>query len=479
MLRTYFGLPMVSLFMTITKCYSYFPSKLTYNRYRGMQTRFLSQSQIQSVHESSSSSPPKKFQPFPFQYHEELDVIIEDITNTGVGVARKDLDLGNDINTNWVIFCPLVLPGEHVRVKIYRNEKNYSEADLVKVIIPSEDRIEPKCEYFAKCGGCQYQHMNIESQRIWKRNQVRTQLSRYAGLQDAKINDVIGTDDYFFYRSKLTPHYDVPYSSHEVKIGFQKRGTRIIVDIDQCIIATPDINERYKTKREEIKASMAISKPKKGATLLFRQCEEGVETDFRKVITEKVGNLTFKFKAGEFFQNNAFMLPKMVDYVIDQASGRDCAGQGEGIKYMIDAYCGSGLFSLSASHLFEKVYGVEISRLAVDAAVQNAQLNGITNVEFLCGVSEGIFEKVKNLPREQTVILLDPPRKGCDDEFLSQLLAFRPKKIVYVSCDPSTQARDSKCIVDSNYEIIDIQPMDLFPQTRHIENVITFVSKEN
>jgi len=362
------------------------------------------------------STPPKGFKNFPFQYHEEVDVLIEDITNTGAGVARKNI--GNE--SNWVIFCPLVLPGELVRVRVYKNEKSYSEADLVRVISPSEDRITPQCKYFSVCGGCQYQHMAIESQRRWKRNQVRSQLEKYATLENIEVNEVLGTDNHFFYRSKITPHYDSPTKkSPALKIGFQRRGTRDIVDIDECIIATPQINSKLSELRSQIQSSYSneASKPARGATLLLRQCEEGVEVDNRKLITERVGNLIFKFKAGEFFQNNAYILPKLVDYVISESRGVG----GDPPRFLVDAYCGSGLFSIASAHSFEKTFGVEISRLAVNAAINNAKINNITNAEFMCGEAERIFDRVRHLPRDETAVLLDPPRKGCDEN-VRQLL---------------------------------------------------------
>ncbi|CAB1099081.1 unnamed protein product [Ectocarpus sp. CCAP 1310/34] len=171
-------------------------------------------------------------------------------------------------------------------------------------------------------------------------------------------------------------------------------------------------------------------------------------------------------KAGEFFQNNPYVLPHMVDYVVARAK------EG-GAKNLIDAYCGGGLFCLSASTSFEKCAGIEISPMAVDCATRNAATNDISNCLFLAGTASNIFANVSFTPSE-TVVIVDPPRKGCDQLFLGQLFKFRPTRLVYVSCDPATQARDAKEITANGYEAVDIQPFDLFPQTRHIENVITF-----
>ena len=415
---------------------------------------------------------PKRFIDFPFAYHEEMIVSIEDITNLGMGVARTKLKDGNE----WVIMVPLVLPGERVQVRIYRNSKSYSEADLVKVIDPSDERVEPLCKYFSECGGCQYQHMSIETQREWKRKQVESLLQRIGKVESKKldVNPTVGTDHLYGYRAKLTPHYNAPRSSQDLKIGFQRRGTRVMIDIDECIIGTKDINLRYMETRRTIYESIKGKEkglgqmPKKGATLLFRKCDQGVETDQRTTVTHTLNGIKFSFVAGEFFQNNYYVLPIMVEHVLRMA-------QGDGCKVLIDAYCGSGLFALSAANHFESIYGIEVSEIATNAAKENAKLNSIQNVEFLCGDSKEIFKKVSHMRSDDTVLVIDPPRRGCDESFLEQLAEFKPKKLVYMSCDPATQARDAKFILSRGYIIVDITPFDLFPQTRHIENCITFM----
>ena len=333
--------------------------------------------------------PPKKFVPVPYQYHEEITVDIEDLTNEGDGIAR---------DKGWVVMVPLVLPGERVVVRIYKNHAKFSEADLVRVVNPSPDRVTPLCPYFSECGGCQYQHMTIEAQRKWKRNQVKSLLEKIGQIYDVNVNDVVGTTDYLYgYRTKLTPHYDSPKSSESIKIGFQKRGTRNVIDIEQCIIATPPINNKYNEFRTSFLSELNDMKlPKRGATLLFRECEEGVETDARKIITQKVKDINFKFKAGEFFQNNAYVLPLMIDHVLKWANGHNCT-------HFIDTYCGSGLFALTAASDFQTVIGIEVSDLAVTAARNTAELNKKTNVHFVCGSAEKIFERVQHFPPSQTV----------------------------------------------------------------------------
>ena len=180
---------------------------------------------------------------------------------------------------------------------------------------------------------------------------------------------------------------------------------------------------------------------------------------------ERVGNLIFQFRAGEFFQNNPFILSELVNYVIQQSQPQESS-------FLIDAYCGSGLFGISAASYFKNVIGIEISREGFLGAQANAELNRISNTEFILGDASSIFDAIDSTFRPCT-LLIDPPRKGCDQNFLSQALAFSPNYIVYISCDPATQARDAKILVDGGYSILDIQPFDLFPQTRHIESVMT------
>lgn len=184
-------------------------------------------------------------------------MLIEDITNLGSGVGRVDLSDGS----KWVIMVPNVIAGEKVKVKIYKNYDSYSEGELVEVQTASPDRVDAPCPYFSTCGGCQYQHITIATQRRWKKAQVLNVLRRIGQLtlEDKDVNDVVGTDHHYGYRTKLTPHYDVPRARKAVKIGFQMKGSRNIVDIDQCIIASSLINTKYADERQRIIESIEVS----------------------------------------------------------------------------------------------------------------------------------------------------------------------------------------------------------------------------
>mmetsp|Transcript_30317 Transcript_30317/g.43363 ORF Transcript_30317/g.43363 Transcript_30317/m.43363 type:complete len:493 (+) Transcript_30317:601-2079(+) len=426
---------------------------------------------VSSSKSTKSSGNDQKTIPFvPFPINTELTLDIEDITNMGMGAARVLLPDGS----LWVVFVPLVLYGEKVLAKIKSNKSTYSEATLVKVLEPSLERVNPQCKYFSVCGGCQYQHMSLLAQRHWKQQQVITSLNRIGGLKDVVVNPVVGTDESYGYRAKLTPHFDAFLGNKLPNIGFFHRQSKsTIVDIDECVIATANINQKYKEmKRDFIETAKKSEKSKqKGATFLFREVDDGVVvTDPNVVACQTVGNIKFHFKTAEFFQNNPFVLPLLVDHVVAMA-------RGDGCKHLLDAFCGTGLFALCAADHFQSVYGVELVPTAVETAIRNAMVNQIENVEFTKGLSQQIFTCVLHLDNDCTAVVLDPPRKGCDEDFLRELFLFLPKKIVYVSCDPATQARDARQIVDAGYDIVDVTPFDMFPQTRHIENVITFFRK--
>lgn len=247
-------------------------------------------------------------------------------------------------------------------------------------------------------------------------------------------------------------------------IGFLRAGSRSeVCDVRQCPIAMDPINAMLPAMRRQVQ--QAADQYKRGATLLMRVSEGAVLTNPHAVCTEKVGSLAFHFLAGDFFQNNPYILPAFTSYVAEQAAG--C-----GARYLVDAYCGSGLFALCLAEHFEQVMGVEVSESSADWARANAAANGITHAQFMAASAEAIFEQV-TFPAEESVVVIDPPRKGCDDVFLRQLFAFGPKRVVYVSCNPATHVRDLISFAAAGYRISAVQPFDLFPQTKHLECVTT------
>jgi tRNA/tmRNA/rRNA uracil-C5-methylase (TrmA/RlmC/RlmD family) len=465
----------------------------------------------------------KKFNDQPFAYHQEIELEITTLTNLGSGLGRVQIENRESKIENsggWVVMVPFTLPGERVRARVFRNQKNFSEADLVEVLTPSPHRVSPPCPVFGRCGGCQYQHLAYAEQLAWKRRQVAELLRHMAGVE-FEVSPVIPSPREFAYRSKITPHFNpprvdrreapdpgrqasgvrletsgkssgadasslTPDASHltpdtsrltlEVSfpIGFLRQGTRFdIVDIPRCPIATDAINARLTDVRANVHRRAAAGEFTRGATLLLREASGEVTTDYDAVITETVGDLKLRFLARDFFQNNPFILPAFTGYVRAQAAA-------SGARFLVDAYCGSGLFALSAAPAFERVAGVEISESSVAFARQNAVANKISNATFLAGDAATLFAGLDRafIPGE-TAVVIDPPRKGCDESFLTQLFAFRPRAVVYVSCDPATQMRDLKQFLAAGYRLTSVQPFDLFPQTRHLECVVTLVSEKS
>ncbi len=333
------------------------------------------------------------------------------------------------------------------------------------------------CAVFGRCGGCQYQNLNYAEQLAWKQRHVAELLRHMAGI-DFPVAPVIPSPREYGYRSKITPHFHPPrragapaegpvqVDEKNFPIGFLRQGTRFdLVDVPRCEIATELINQTLAGVRADLHTRATRGEFVRGATVLIREASGGVTTDYDATIEEVVGDLRLRFLARDFFQNNPFILPQFTGYVREQA-------RASGARFLVDAYCGSGLFALSAASAFEQVAGVEISETSVRFARENAALNGIANATFHAGDASAIFQGLP-FPAPETVVVIDPPRKGCDASFLSQLFEYRPRAVVYVSCDPATQMRDLTEFTRNGYALRAVQPFDLFPQTRHLECVIT------
>jgi len=410
----------------------------------------------------------------PFPRGTEIELEITTLTNMGQGLGRVVLPDGDDTGRppldggrGWVVLVPFALPGERVRVKVWRNQRNFSEADLLAVLQASPHRIAAPCPLFTRCGGCQYQNLAYPEQLAWKQRQVAELLQHMARI-DFPVNPVIASPREYGYRSKITPHFARPRGGHPVPIGFLRLGSRHqIEDVERCLLATDGINNALTAERARVQARAAAGHYQAGATLLLRDAVDGVTTDATAVIRERVDGLELKFPAGEFFQNNPFILDAFVRHVRERAAA-------DGARCLVDAYCGSGLFALTAARAFERVIGVEVSEPSIKWARENATGNQLRNCTFVAGDAAAIFAQVDFAPAE-TAVVIDPPRKGSDASFLTQLVNFGPRTVVYVSCNPATQMRDLTSLVAAGYALRDVQPFDLFPQTKHLECVITLV----
>jgi tRNA/tmRNA/rRNA uracil-C5-methylase (TrmA/RlmC/RlmD family) len=360
-------------------------------------------------------------------------VTISDIAFGGEGVARID---------DFVVFVPFVALGESVEVELTEVKKRFGRAKLLRVITPSPARVQPLCQYFGDCGGCQYQHIAYESQLAIKHKQIGDLFQRLAGLDPKLIQPVVPCPNPYGYRNRIMIRSQWDGSKQRLNIGFIRADNRWVVDIQECKISEPEISRQIQYVREN-------PPPKGGIKVTLRISPEG-----------------WVVPRDSFFQNNFFLLPKLVEGV------RDCV-RNSGVKYLIDVYCGVGFFAIETADLVERFVGVELDRLAIQAARQNAKNRNATNGEFLDGRAEDILPRLlEQFPANETVVILDPPRTGCPPESIALLRQVKPKQIVYVSCHPATLARDLKMFAEEGlYEVESVTPYDMFPQTQHVECV--------
>ncbi|OSD05724.1 S-adenosyl-L-methionine-dependent methyltransferase [Trametes coccinea BRFM310] len=459
----------------------------------------------------------------PFEQSQELELTVSCISpSTG-----NSLSIASANDRRWVIVTPLSLPGERIRVRVYRHSQLHSHADLLEVIEPNpewRDMSLVQCKYFGKCAGCQYQMLSYEKQLDLKRQTVVEAYKNYSNIPSdliPPIGDTIGSPLQYGYRTKLTPHFQRPPFSFQkaqkrgdapavegkpewLKIGFHVVGTRQVMDIEECPIATPVINKGLVPVRQNVIDN--ITKYKNGATLLLRDslrpgssgdtdfpattsiaAEDGEHvcvTDQKATVRERVGDMLFEYTAGTFFQNNNSALVPLTTYARDAIFPPDASFSAEKPTHLVDAYCGSGLFSIMLAPHFTRVAGIELSAESIRAAERNAALNALpaSQISFMAGDAANIFDTVQDFPRARTALVIDPPRKGTDERFIDQMLAFGAGTVVYVSCNVHTQARDVGMIlrkseerakegVGKKYVLESLRGLDLFPQTAHVEAI--------
>ena len=364
---------------------------------------------------------------------DKLTLTIGDIAFGGEGVARAG---------DFVVFVPFVAVGEVVEAEVTEVKKRFARAKLVRVLQASADRVQPECRYFGDCGGCQYQHLDYAAQLRLKHKQMQDQFQRIGGFDPGLVAPVVGCPQPYGYRNRIMIRSQWDKFKQGLNIGFIRADNRLVVDIDECKIAEPAIND-------QIKAAKANPPPKGGLKVVLRIPPEGWEVP-----------------RDSFFQNNFFLLPALVDTVRERL-------KLAGTRHLLDIYCGVGFFSVELAGRVESFVGVELDRLAVQAARQNAASRGLTNGEFVSGAAEDLLPRLlARFAPEATTVLLDPPRKGCRPAFLQALREDRPAQIIYVSCHPATMARDLNVLCANGvFSLAHVAPLDMFPQTQHVESV--------
>lgn len=446
----------------------------------------------------------------PVKKNEYLTLTFEDLTHQGSGVAKVN---------GYPLFVPYGLPGEEAVVKVVKANKKFGYGKLIELKRPSEKRVEPPCNVFYKCGGCQLQHMSYDMQLEMKQNQVKNVLSKIAHLGHVPVHPTIGMNDPWRYRNKV--QIPVGEKDGELITGFyRERSHDIIDDMETCVIQD-EVNDRilHATRRVANKLGIEaydeyahrgvlrhimvrtgretgeimivlVTRTKKlpHQEQLIHELTEtypniksivhninpnrtnviyGKETKTiwgEDYIYDTIGDIRFAISARSFYQVNPVQTKVLYDKALEYA-------QIDEEDVVIDAYCGIGTISLFLAQKAKKVYGIEIVPDAINDAKMNAELNGITNAEFFVGEAEKVMPKWKNDGFTPDVIVVDPPRKGCEVEFLEAMVAMEPDRIVYVSCNPSTLARDLVVLEEGGYETKEVQPVDMFGQTSHIEAV--------
>lgn len=452
----------------------------------------------------------------PVKKNETITLRFEDLTHEGSGVGKID---------GYPLFVPYALPGEKAQVKVVKVNKNFGFGKLIEVDKPSENRVEPPCNVYYQCGGCQLQHMSYGMQLEMKQNQVKSVMRKIAHLEHVPVHPTIGMEDPWRYRNKV--QIPVGEKDGELITGFyQQRSHRIIEDMETCVIQD-EANDRAVEAVRRIADRLGIQaydeKSDRGV-LRHIMVRTGRETNDTMIViitrTEKlpykdqlvkeltetyphiksimhninkartnvilgrktnllwgeeyiydsIGDIRFAISAKSFYQVNPPQTKKLYEKALEYAAI-------ENTDIVVDAYCGIGTISLFLAQKAKKVYGVEIVPEAISDAKTNAKLNGITNAEFVVGEAEKVMPWWKAQGLNPDVIVVDPPRKGCEVDFLQAMIAMEPKRIVYVSCNPSTLARDLRVLKDGGYETKEVQPVDMFPQTGHVECVVKLERK--
>ena len=409
---------------------------------------------------------------------DKMQMKIEKLDHQGRGIGF--------IN-NKIVFIPFALPDDIVDIVLTKEKKNFAEGKVVKYIEKSNMHIENKCPYFEICGGCDLRHMSYEDELKFKENKVKEIIHKFA-KQDIKVNEIIKSDDTSFYRNKIK--FGV-----NKKLGLIKRNTHDIVTIDNCFLADKRINDLISvlnkcdlTDIESVTIRAALNSndiivildckqaknldflleilSKSVNNIVIRQNNKTIKTIGKGNIIERLNKLTYKISPESFFQVNSRQTVKLYDFVLEKANLT-------GSEIVYDLFCGTGTIGLYLSSSAKKVIGVEINNEAVRDANENKKLNDISNIEFY---SEDVTKFVDRNLEKPDVVVFDPPRAGLNEKIINTIKNFEPNRIVYVSCDPVTLARDLKMFSDK-YSIIDVTPVDMFPRTYHVESVCLLIRK--
>ncbi|CAH6721382.1 tRNA (uracil(54)-C(5))-methyltransferase [[Candida] jaroonii] len=428
----------------------------------------------------------------------DVQIIFETVEGEGVGIVRHEYE--NTVK-HTVVCVPKTVEGDIVTLRLRMHHKFYAEGHLVTVQTPSAKRNDSliDCHQFNSCNGCQLQMVSYGDQLHFKREVLHRAYEYFypnvfSQIPPPNMGSIIASPKEYNYRTKLTPHYKWRNSflgkeGYKPPIGFENvKPSEPLVDVEKCSIATRTINDQLSKFRENVYRELANKKKtkKNASTGLLRESIDinldtgdfslTTITDNKKLVTEKVEDIVYQFPAGEFFQTNNSILPVILQHIRSHLKEIDYSN-------IIDTYCGSGFFGIALAKDLPskgKVFGVEISSVAIKYAQHNAKINGLTDdrVMFVSGTADTIFSnnQLRKVKGKDSVVIMDPSRKGSNIDFLKQMLEFKPKMIIYVSCNVFTQARDLRQFHELQkdniqYRVKEITGFDFFPQTKHVEGL--------
>ncbi len=444
-----------------------------------------------------------------------VEILIDGLAEGGEGVGRAD---------GFAVFVVGALPGERVRARITDLRRSFGRADLLGIVEPSPDRVDPPCPVFHRCGGCQLQHLAPEAALEARRRRVEEALRRIGRLGDVPVLPTLAMAEPWRYRNKAL--FPLGMTGKTVIAGPYERGSHRIVDVGDCLIQTPLANriladvKRLLTRHRvpiyderthrgtarHVLVRTSRSTGEAMVVLVTRTDDMSAERAFARELMEAVPGTASVWRNINPDRTNVILGPRVVhlagrpvleDRLLDlvfeisplsffqvntegaEALGRLVLAAAAPVpeSLVVDAYCGTGTLTLLLARAAARAIGLEVASEAVADARRNAGRNGIANAEFRCGAAEDLLPELAAAGLRPDVVVLDPPRRGCDERVLAATASLGPARLVYVSCDPATLARDLSRLTELGFQAREVRPIDMFPQTTHVESVALLVRR--
>ena len=365
------------------------------------------------------------------------------------------------------------LPGELVIAEVQKRFPERIAAKVDQVLEPAAERIESECKYFLTCSGCQWQHVSYGHQLELKRERVQREIGKYENLSDVKVDATVESEKRLNYRNH--GRFTIGKYEDAGQVGYKNMVTRQFVRVEECLLMDKKINETIGLVQDKMEGQTQMS-IRVGSNTDSMLVQPRMDISGLNLVTgeqhyeEEVRGSRFRVAASSFFQVNTGQLAKAVDEVRELL-------ELDGSEVMVDAYCGVGVFAVLVSPYVQRVIGIEESASAIEDAGLN--MNGVTNVDFIEGKTEHVLAEWP-VADEVDVLLLDPPRVGCHPDVLESVKKLKPKKVLMVSCEPEAMARDLDLLCEGGmYRLETLRPVDMFPQTRHVETISMLTLQES